>query len=58
MPLDFILFIPLERTVRPPPQDLEKNEKIDGGSARISPIGSGGQAVGHSGVSTGRGALT
>ncbi|WP_186731405.1 hypothetical protein [Rummeliibacillus suwonensis] len=56
--MDFILFIPLERTVRPPPQDLEKNEKIDGGSARINPIGSGGQAVGHSGVSTGRGALT
>ncbi|WP_312753500.1 hypothetical protein [Rummeliibacillus suwonensis] len=55
--MDFILFIPLERAVGPPPQDLEKNEKIDGGSARKSPIGSGGQDVGHSGVTTGRGAF-
>ncbi|WP_312755944.1 hypothetical protein, partial [Rummeliibacillus suwonensis] len=44
--------------VRPPSQDLERNEKDRWGStAHKSPIGSGQQDVGHSGVATGRGVL-
>ncbi|WP_312753254.1 hypothetical protein [Rummeliibacillus suwonensis] len=52
----FFIFYPALTGGKTPPQGLGKNEKESGGStARKSPIGSGQQDVGYSGVATGRG---